>query len=98
MFKRLIDWHLMKWKDNYNRKPLLIRGARQIGKTYAVRKLANSFENMIEVNFELAKDSKPIFEKNLDPQKILRELSLFFHKKILLFKEKFTGKSIFFSS
>lgn len=90
MFKRMIDWHLMQWKDSYNRKPLLIRGARQIGKTYAIRKLGNSFENMIELNFELAKDAKPIFDKNLDPKRILRELSLYFHKEII------PGKTLLF--
>ncbi|MEI6242673.1 MAG: AAA family ATPase [Chlamydiota bacterium] len=82
MFKRLVDWHLKKWKDNIHRKPLLIRGARQTGKTYAVRKLGKHFDNMIEVNFELAKDARPIFEKDLKPERILRDLSLHFDKEI----------------
>ncbi len=56
--KRLIDWHLLKWKDNPYRKPLLLRGARQVGKTYAVRHFAKTFENMVEINFEETKKSK----------------------------------------
>ncbi len=39
--KRLIDKHLVEWKKNENRKPLLLRGARQIGKTFAVRNLGS---------------------------------------------------------
>ncbi len=39
MFKRIIDLHLEDWKNNAFRKPLLLRGARQVGKTYAIRKL-----------------------------------------------------------
>ncbi len=69
MFKRLIDWHLEKWKEDKHRKPLLIRGARQVGKTYAIRKLGKlQFRNkMVEINFELMQDVKSIFEKDLDP-------------------------------
>ena len=37
--KRLMDWHLLQWKKSEHRKPLLVRGARQVGKTYGVRKL-----------------------------------------------------------
>ena len=77
MFKRLIDWHLENWKDHKYRKPLLLRGARQVGKTHAVRQLGKRFDHVIEVNFELAKDIKLIFEKDLNPERILRELAVF---------------------
>ena len=76
MFKRLIDWHLEKWKDHKYRKPLLLRGARQVGKTHAIRQLGKHFHRIVEINFELAKDAKLIFEKDLNPTRILRELSL----------------------
>jgi uncharacterized protein len=75
MFKRLIDWHLLQWKDHKYRKPLLLRGARQVGKTHAVRQLGKRFDHLVEINFELAKDAKPIFEKDLKPERILRELA-----------------------
>ncbi len=77
MFKRLIDWHLKAWKDHKYRKPLLLRGARQVGKTHAVRQLGKHFDHMIEINFELAKDAKPIFDKDLRPERILRELAAY---------------------
>lgn len=77
MFKRLIDTHLRLWKDHKYRKPLLLRGARQVGKTHAVRQLGKHFGQVIEINFELAKDAKPIFEKDLNPERILREIAAY---------------------
>jgi predicted AAA+ superfamily ATPase len=63
--KRLIDWHLKEWKTESHRKPLLLRGARQVGKTFALRNLGKTFKNFVEVNFEYLKDAKKIFEKDL---------------------------------
>ncbi|MDN3506103.1 MAG: AAA family ATPase [Simkaniaceae bacterium] len=80
--KRLIDWHLLEWKKALHRKPLLLRGARQVGKTYAIRKLGEEFENFLEINFELTPDAKKIFEKDLRPDRILREIHLFSGEKI----------------
>ncbi|MCB1116000.1 MAG: ATP-binding protein [Chlamydiia bacterium] len=74
--KRLIDWHLKKWKNHPSRKPLLIRGARQVGKTHAIRKFGKEFKNLIEVNFELTPGAMQIFEKDLDPKRIIQQLSL----------------------
>jgi hypothetical protein len=45
MFKRIIDFHLDKWKMDPFRKPLILRGARQVGKTYAVRRLGKQFKS-----------------------------------------------------
>ena len=80
--KRLIDWHLRTWKNKKNRKPLLLKGARQIGKTYSVRQLGKSFESFIEINFELTPEAKSIFEKDLQPKRILWELGLLTEQKI----------------
>jgi hypothetical protein len=74
--KRLIDWHLRIWKNEPKRKPLLLKGARQIGKTYSVRQLGKSFESFVEINFELTPEAKSIFEKDLKPDRIIWELSL----------------------
>lgn len=74
--KRLIDWHLAAWKEKKKRKPLLLKGARQIGKTYSVRQLGKSFETFVEINFELISDAKTIFEKDLHPKRIIWELGL----------------------
>lgn len=73
--KRLIDYHLQKWKNNPYRQPLLIRGARQVGKTYAVRELGKSYQNFVEINLESNRRAHAAFEKDLDPKKILFELS-----------------------
>ena len=51
--KRLIDNHLQKWKKDPSRKALLLRGARQVGKTYSCRKLGHSFEKYVERNYLL---------------------------------------------
>ena len=74
--KRLIDWHLRTWKNQKSRKPLLLKGARQIGKTYSVRKLGQEFESFVEINFELTSEAATIFEKDLQPERIVWELNL----------------------
>lgn len=74
--KRLIDWHLKTWKEQKNRKPVLLKGARQIGKTYSVRQLGKHFDSLVEINFELVPQAKTIFEKDLQPKRILWELGL----------------------
>ncbi len=74
--KRLIDWHLISWKEDKRRKPLLLKGARQIGKTYSVRELGKTFNSLVEINFELTPEAKTIFEKDLQPERILWELGL----------------------
>jgi len=72
--KRLIDTHLLNWKHSKQRKPLLLRGARQVGKTFVVRKLGESFKNYVEVNFEQRPELKTIFETNLVPERMVRDL------------------------
>ena len=51
-FKRHIDDKLRQWKEDPRRKPLLIRGARQVGKSTAVRHLGKSFKYYLEINLE----------------------------------------------
>lgn len=79
---RLIDWHLKRWKEDVRRKPLLLRGARQVGKSYAIQKLGSTFESFVEVNFENLKEAKRIFEKDLDPVRIIQEIYLLTDKKV----------------
>lgn len=74
--KRFVQKHLKKWQNNPNRKPLLLRGARQVGKTYTVREFAKeNFTHFFEINFELRPELKKIFEK-LDAKEIVRNLNL----------------------
>jgi len=61
---------------------LLLRGARQVGKTHAARELGKSFNTFVEINFELLSNVPAIFEKDLQPERIIRELSLLTKKTI----------------
>ncbi len=76
MFKRIIDLHLDRWKSDSFRKPLLLRGARQVGKTYAVRRLGSQFKSFVEINFEKLESAVSIFEKDLNPERIILALSV----------------------
>lgn len=88
--KRLIDWNLKTWKESKKRKPLLLKGARQIGKTYSVRQLGKKFDSFVEINFELVPEAKTIFEQDLKPQRIIWELELLTQTKII------PGKTLLF--
>ena len=76
--KRDVDAVFTEWKNSDKRKPLLLRGARQVGKTDSVRNLAKSFEFYIEVNFEADSKLAAIFEKDLKAERICRDLSAIF--------------------
>ncbi len=80
--KRAVDRHLKAWRTDRGRKPLLIRGARQVGKTYTARALGASFEELVEVNFEREPGLGRVFETDLDPQRIVRDLRLVTRKRI----------------
>lgn len=81
--KRIVDQHLQEWKVSKHRKPLMIRGARQVGKTSAVRYLAESFPQYLEINFEAQSKWKDLFEGDLNPQQILMNLELMTGQKII---------------
>ncbi|MDR2844001.1 MAG: ATP-binding protein [Candidatus Symbiothrix sp.] len=84
--KRHIDSYLYEWKQSVSRKPLLLRGARQIGKSSSVRELAKQFDYFIEVNFEKDDEEfhvKEVFKKGLSPKRIGEELSVIYHTPIV---------------
>ncbi|MFI4937369.1 MAG: ATP-binding protein [Candidatus Berkiellales bacterium] len=81
--RRLVDYHLNNWVKQRNPKPLILRGARQVGKTRSVRYLASAFSNFVEINFELDNRAKDIFEIDLEPERILTALSLLAGKSII---------------
>lgn len=78
MFQRAILQEFKKWRAASSRKPLIIRGARQVGKTTVVQQFANEFEEFIYLNLELPVDRKP-FEQFSDFETLLQ--TLFFDKK-----------------
>jgi predicted AAA+ superfamily ATPase len=81
--KRNIDKVLLSWKTDPDRKPLLIRGARQVGKSSTVEEFGAHFESFIAVNFERNKKLKAIFDGDLDVKEICLKLSVHFKKQIV---------------
>lgn len=80
--KREVDRHLQTWRADSGRKPLLIRGARQVGKTYTARALGAFFDELVEVNFEREPALGRVFETDLDPRRIMRDLRLVTRKRV----------------
>ncbi|MCX5925034.1 MAG: AAA family ATPase [Candidatus Dependentiae bacterium] len=87
---RFIDSQLQEWADQKEFKPLLLRGARQVGKTYAVRELGKKFDNFIEINLELNPKARDIFVADLYPQRIVQDLMYLTRQKIV------PGKTLLF--
>jgi predicted AAA+ superfamily ATPase len=84
-FKRNIDEILLSWSRDAppDRKPLLLRGARQVGKSSAVRQLGKQFKYFVEINFDENKEVRSFFEAPLSPQEICEQLALFYHTPII---------------
>lgn len=76
---RDIEEQLNAWKDDPGRLPILIRGARQVGKSSLVREFGKQFEYYLEVNLELKPSVAEVFEQDLDPYRICQELSLIYN-------------------
>ena len=82
-FKRSITNCFLSWKDHPNRKPLILKGARQIGKSYTIREFGKeNFENIIEINLEQQKKFNSLFA-TLEPENICAQLSLEFNQRII---------------
>ena len=73
--KRNIDTQLIAWKEDSMRKPLLLRGARQVGKSSAVKHFGKQFKFFAEVNFERNKAIKTFFQGDLDVRSIAEKIS-----------------------
>ena len=64
--RRKIDDYLIRWKNSEDKKPLIVKGARQIGKTDAIENFAkNNYKNFIEINFALQKEYKSTLSVSL---------------------------------
>ena len=75
--KRKIDNYLIKWKSNSDRLPLIIKGARQIGKTNAIRYFGeNNYETFIEINFALQPHFKTIFNDGFEVDNIIKNITI----------------------
>lgn len=75
--KRKIDQYLINWKNSKDRMPLIVKGARQIGKTEAIENFArNNYKSIVEINFALQKQYQDIFDDGYEIDTILKNISL----------------------
>lgn len=87
---RKINNHLLEWKNSVVRKVLLVRGARQVGKTYSVRELGKSFPHFLEVNLDEDKQVHSFFQETLSPELICENLSAYYGVPVI------QGKTLLF--
>ena len=81
--KRDIYQKLLDWKSNSRRKPLLLQGARQTGKTFILKAFGrNEYENIMYCNFEEDPGLDQFFKRDLDPDRIIKELSIYYDVEI----------------
>ena len=89
-FKRAIDDILMSWKTDPGRKPLLLRGARQVGKSSAIKEFSKHFEFYVEINFEEQRNIHRLFAGDLSPKELCENLSVLYNTPIV------AGKTLLF--
>ena len=95
LLERKIDAYLLGWKNASKRKPLIVKGARQIGKTESIRAFGKAnYESVIEINFVLQKKFRAIFDNGYEVDTIIKNISLLepswkfvSHKTLLFFDE-----------
>jgi len=81
--KRIAESELVSWKDRAGRKPLIVRGARQVGKTYLVETFGKScFQSILTVNLEQREELHPLFNR-MEARRIVQELSLYFNLPVV---------------
>ena len=90
--KRKINNFLNTWKNSDDKMPLIIKGARQIGKTESIKNFAqNNYDSIVEINFVLQKQYKDIFDDGFEVDTIIKNISLknpdfeFIPQKTLIF-------------
>ncbi|MEI7616446.1 MAG: AAA family ATPase, partial [Actinomycetota bacterium] len=92
--KRKIMAALQKWKDKSDKQPLILYGARQVGKTHIIKEFGKTnYENVIYVNFETNQRIASFFDEDIAPARIIRYLEssfneeIFPHKTLIVFDE-----------
>ena len=89
--QRLIDQNLENWKNSSRRKPLILRGARQVGKTYSITRFGErSFDEVATVDLERNPEWHRVFEGDLNPKRISGDLEILLNRKIV------PGKTLLF--
>lgn len=83
MYRKIIT-KLLEWKNDTARKPLILRGARQVGKTYIIKQFGNeNYDGVAYFNFDHDKELYNLFENTKDPYRILEQLSFIYGKAII---------------
>ncbi len=80
---RNIDPYLLKWKQSPRRKPLIVRGARQVGKSWAIRHLGETFKYYLEINLEEEKDLCNLFDEISDVKELSQRLGRVHNVKVI---------------
>lgn len=80
---RDFDKELTLWRQEKEGKPLLLRGARQVGKSTAIRELSKQFDHFLEINFEEQRQVHKLFEGDLDPATLCENLSILYNIPII---------------
>ncbi|MCQ2554225.1 MAG: AAA family ATPase [Clostridia bacterium] len=81
--RRNVKEQLIEWKNSSDRKPLILRGARQVGKTWLMKDFGKTFyRDFAYFNFDEEEELKSVFELNKDPHRIVELLSMISNKKI----------------
>ena len=81
--KRIAIQKLIEWKNSEERKPMVLKGARQVGKTWLMKEFGQNFyESYVYFNFDEEEELKSIFETNKNPYRIIELLSMIAGKKI----------------
>lgn len=89
--ERFILKKLIEWKNSETRKPLILKGARQVGKTYIVKQFGEeNYEGLAYFNFDHDKDLYNLFDNTKDPKRILEQLAFIYGKAII------PGKTLIF--
>jgi uncharacterized protein len=82
--KRTLYEYLLVWKSERRRKPLLLQGARQVGKTWLINEFGKKeYENYVYLNFEQTPALQTLFSQELSPQKIIENIGLWLGKKVV---------------
>ncbi len=82
MYRKIIT-DLKEWKDKKDRLPLILKGARQVGKTWILQEFGKEyFDNVLYINFENAGNIANLFDGNIEPNRIIEYLSALNHKRI----------------
>lgn len=93
LLRRKIDAFLLDWKDRKDKKPLIVKGARQIGKTRSIEWFAyNNYKSVVQINFVEQPKYKSIFDNGFEVGEILKNISLMNPDYVFLPRE-----TIFFS-